>query len=79
MWLWKRVFCFGGLKNYEFIIKKKIPTIYGERRNKDIKLSIADTKKFNKHIRWKPKFNNLKYILKTSLQWEKKLKSINNN
>ena len=62
------------LKTMNLLLKKKIPTIYGDRRNKDIKLSKADTKKFNKHIRWKPKFNNLKYILKTSLQWEKKIK-----
>ena len=62
--------------NMNSIIKKKIPIIFGKRRNKDIEISISSTKKFHKYIKWKPKFNNLKYILKTSFEWEKKLKYI---
>ena len=30
-------------------------------------------RKINKYIKWKPKFNNLDYILKTAYEWEKKL------
>lgn len=61
------------VKNMNLILPKKIPIIFGKRRNKDIKSSISNTNKFNKIIRWKPKYNNLRYILKTSLEWEKKL------
>jgi len=64
------------VNNMNSIIKKKIPIIIGKRRNKDIEISISSTKKFHKYIEWKPKFNNLKYILKTSFEWEKKLKYI---
>ena len=62
--------------NMNSIVKKKIPIIIGKRRNKDIEISISSTKKFHKFIKWKPKFNNLKYILRTSFDWEKKLKYI---
>ena len=61
------------LKNMNLILSKKIPIIFGGRRVKDIKVSISDTNKFNKYIKWKPKYNNLRYILKTSYEWEKKL------
>ena len=63
--------------NMNSIIKRKIPIIFGKRRDKDIKVSISDTKKFYKNFKWKPKYNSLKYILKTSYEWEKKLKYIN--
>ena len=56
------------------IIKKKIPIFFGKRRDRDIQVSISNTKKFNRNIKWKPKYNSLKYILRTSYQWEKKLK-----
>ena len=61
------------LEKMNQIIKKKISTNIGPRRDKDIMISIADTKKINKYIKWKPKFNNLDYILKTAYEWEKKL------
>ena len=61
------------LKNMNLILSKKIPIIFGKRRIKDIKLSVSNTNKFNKYIKWKPKYNNLRYILKTSYEWEKKI------
>ena len=30
-------------------------------------------------LNWKPKYNQLKYILKTAYEWEKKIKQISNN
>ena len=65
------------LDNMNSISKKKIPIVFGKRREKDIAVSISNTKKFQKCIKWKPKYNNLKYILKTSYEWEKKLKYFN--
>ena len=59
------------VKNINLYLKKKIPITFGKRRYKDIMTSISDTKKFNKFIKWKPKYNNLKYILKSSYEWEK--------
>tara|TARA_B100001057_G_scaffold419434_1_gene439198 strand:- start:635 stop:1627 length:993 start_codon:yes stop_codon:yes gene_type:complete len=64
------------VNNMNSIVKKKIPIIIGNRRKKDIEISISSNKKFHKFIKWKPKFNNLKYILRTSFEWEKKLKYI---
>ena len=61
------------LKNMNKIIPKKILTVVGKRRPKDIMISISNTKKINKYIKWKPKFNNLNKILNSSYRWEKKL------
>ena len=42
------------------------------KKSKFYNCDIANTKKFNKYIKWKPKYNNLRYILKSSYEWEKK-------
>lgn len=62
------------IKSMNFILKKRLPFIVGKPRKKDIYFSVADTKKFNRHFRWKPKYNSLNYILTTALNWEKKQK-----
>ena len=55
------------------IIKKKIPVKIGKRRLKDSEYLVANTKKFYDYFKWKPKFNSLRTIIKSSLKWEKKL------
>ena len=55
----------------ESIINDKLKVEIGPPREKDIAVSIADSEKFKKNFNWKPKFNNLNYILKTALEWEK--------
>ncbi len=55
----------------ENIINYKLKVEAGPRREKDIGVSIANSDKFKKKFNWKPKFNNLNYILKTALEWEK--------
>ena len=55
------------------ILEKPLPTIIGKHRQNDITSSVADIKKFKKYFSWKPKYSNLKFILKTSYEWEKKL------
>ena len=62
------------IKSMNFILKKRLPFIVGKPRKKDIYFSVADTKKFNKHFRWKLKYNSLNYILTTAFNWEKKQK-----
>ena len=59
------------IKEMENIVNKKLNVENGPRREKDIAVSIANSDKFKKKFNWKPKFNNLNYILKTALEWEK--------
>ena len=54
------------------ILKSKINFEYGPRRKGDTEYSVANNDKFIKRFNWKPKYNNLEYILKTALNWEKK-------
>lgn len=61
------------LNNTNSLLKNKLPFIIGKPRKKDIYFSVANTSKFNKYFKWKPKYNNLKFILKTALNWEKKI------
>ena len=61
------------INNMNKIIQKNIPTVVGKRRPKDIMISISNTNKINKYIKWKPKFNNLKNILDSSFKWEQKI------
>ena len=63
------------INNMNVVLKKNILTSVGKPRNKDIEISIASIKKFNQHFKWKPKYNNLKNILKTALDWERKIKN----
>ncbi len=67
------------LTNINYLITKKIPTIYGKRRPNDIAISISNTKKFNNCFKWSPKNKNLKNILNSSLKWEKKYLKLTNN
>jgi len=64
------------IDTYNKILNKKIKSKIGPRRPGDSKMVVADPTKFNKTLNWKPKFNNLEYILKTAYEWEKKLNSI---
>ena len=43
------------------------------RRKGDLIKIIALNKNLKKFIKWNPKFNKLKLMVKSSLQWEKKL------
>ena len=61
------------VNNMNDVLQRTLPTIIGIRRDKDIKSSIANVQKFKDYFNWEPKFNNLKIILKTSYDWEKKL------
>ena len=60
------------LKKFNSISKKQIKFKTGKRRDSDIIISIADPKELIKFTKWKPKFDNLTYIVKSSLNWYKK-------
>jgi UDP-glucose 4-epimerase len=63
------------IKSLNEILKFKILTDIGKRRPGDVKKIIANTNKFYKYFFWRPKYNSLKLIIKSSLAWEKKLKT----
>ena len=56
------------------ILGYQINTKIGKRRPGDVEKIIANPQKFNKYFKWKPKYNNLKFIITTALNWEKKMK-----
>ena len=50
---------------------------YGKRRLGDSEILISDVSKLNNLINWEPKYNNLNVILKTAIDWEKKINEKN--
>jgi UDP-glucose 4-epimerase len=55
-------------------IKKNTEVQYHERRPGDVASVYANTKKFKKILKWKPRYNNIKLIIQSAIKWEKKLK-----
>ncbi len=62
------------VKYFNDFLKKKINFKIGPRRDGDSSFIVADSEKFRKTFQWSPKFDDLKIILKTAYEWEKKLK-----
>ena len=61
------------IKEINKVINKNIKTSIGPRRPGDSEMIVSNVDKFMKYFSWKPKYNNLNYILKTAIEWEKKL------
>ena len=61
------------IKNLNKILNEDINVKIGPRRPGDSKMIISNVDKFKKYFKWQPKHNNIKKILKTSIEWEKKL------
>tara|TARA_Y100000768_G_C23924833_1_gene656931 strand:- start:27 stop:989 length:963 start_codon:yes stop_codon:yes gene_type:complete len=59
------------LKKFNKLLNKKIDFKIGKRRTSDIVISIANSDKLIRETDWRPKYNNLTYILKSSLGWYK--------
>tara|TARA_B100001564_G_C20623183_1_gene663378 strand:- start:579 stop:1562 length:984 start_codon:yes stop_codon:yes gene_type:complete len=55
---------------------KKIDIVHTKRRNNDLIKIIASNNKLKKFIKWKPKFNKLSKIVKSCIDWEKRLSNI---
>ena len=53
--------------------KKKVDIVYAKRRPNDLIKIIASNSSLNKFIKWKPKFKNLRKIVKSCIAWEKKI------
>lgn len=52
---------------------KKITIEEGERRAGDSSILVSNVFKLNSLLQWNPKYNDLKFIIKTAIDWEKKL------
>ena len=65
------------VKLFEKISKKKIRINFKPRRKADLEQIIANVSKMKKLLNWKPKFNNLPLMIKSSIKWEKKIKNLN--
>ena len=59
---------------FEEISGKKLNYKFSERRKGDIKEIYADTRKANRILKWKAKFN-LKNMLESAWSWELKTNS----
>ena len=58
-------------------IKKNCRVVYVKRRTGDVDQVYSNIKKFKKTLKWKPKHNDIKKILLSSIKWERKLKKNN--
>jgi UDP-glucose 4-epimerase len=52
---------------------KPIPTEMGDRRPGDSPMLVSDVSKLHQFLDWEPKHNDLSFIIKTAIEWEKKL------
>ncbi len=54
-------------------INKNLKINFIKRRPGDVSQVFSDTKKFKKILKWKPRYNNIDKIIKSAINWEKKL------
>jgi UDP-glucose 4-epimerase len=53
--------------------EKKINFEIGKRRIGDPAMLVSNITKLKSLLKWEPKYNNLSYIIRTSIDWEKKI------
>ena len=58
-------------------LKKNVMVEILNRRHGDVGQVYSNTNKFKKILKWKPKNNNIKKIISSAINWEKKLKKRN--
>ena len=61
------------IKEANLITNNKIKYVFAERRNGDSEQLVANVDKIKKHINWTPIHNNLNTIIRSAIDWEKKL------
>ncbi len=62
---------FQVAKEFQKQAKKKVLIKKVLKRKGDLAKIIASNNKLNKFIKWRPKFNNLNFIVKSCIKWEK--------
>jgi len=55
------------------ITENKIKFEYAARRSGDAEKLVSNVNKLHRYINWKPKFDDLDFIIKTAISWEKKI------
>ena len=55
------------------IYQNKIIYKFSNRREGDVEKLISDNSKLLKYIKWRPKYNDLKEIINSSIKWEEKI------
>lgn len=61
------------IKTVEKVSAQPFPAITAPRRSGDLPTLIADNTQVKKVLNWQPKFDDLTFIVKTALDWEKQL------
>ena len=61
------------IQNLNDILEKDINSKIGPRRPGDSKMIVSNVDKFQKYFKWQPQFNDIKKILNSAINWEKKL------
>jgi len=61
------------IQNLNSLLEEDINVKTGPRRPGDSKMIISNVDKFKKYFKWQPKYNDIKKILETAIDWEKKL------
>ena len=61
------------VKEANKITGDKIKYEFSNRRPGDAEKLISNIDKLSKTINWEPKFNDLNLIIKTAINWEKKI------
>ena len=61
------------LQEFIRVSKKKINYQFVKKRKGDIVVSISNSSKLKKIIKWQPKYHSLGYLVKSSLNWYKKM------
>jgi UDP-glucose 4-epimerase len=56
--------------------KRNVQVEYQKRRPGDIAQVYANTKKFKKILKWKPRYKDIKLIIKSAIRWEKRLNNL---
>ncbi len=55
-------------------IKKNLIIKYQKKRSGDAAQVYSNTKKLNQLLKWKPKYNSINKMIKSAINWEKKLR-----
>ena len=61
------------IQNLNDVLNKKIKVKIGPRRPGDSKMIVSQVDKFKNKFSWKPKYEDLRIILNSAVNWEKKI------
>ena len=61
------------INEFKKLTKRRVRINFKERRKGDVIEIVANVKRLRKFLKWRPKFFSLKKMVKSSIDWEKKL------